>query len=155
MDKDHIIVYTDGSCNNHTGNKGGFGIVMKYKGNTKEFYSGSFLNTTSSRMEIMAVVVALEKIKNPELHKVKIFSDSQYVVNTINKEWIHKWELENWVGRKNTDLWKRFLSIYKQFQLGSIKMIWVKGHNGDLLNERADELASIGASLNNFIIDKK
>ena len=102
----------------------------------KEFYEG-FRYTTNNRMELLAVIVGLEKLKN-ENTSVLVVSDSKYVVDSVLKKWVFGWEKKGFVGKKNPDLWKRFLIIYKKHQ---VDFKWIKGHNNHPQNERCDELA--------------
>ena len=108
--------------------------------------SDGFRNTTNNRMELLAVIVAMEAVKNKEL-KIKVYSDSKYVVDSVNKGWLWDWEKKRFKKKKNPDLWIRFIAIYKQLR---IEFIWVKGHADIPENERCDELAvkaSKGANL--------
>ena len=136
-----VHIYTDGAAKGNPGN-GGYGIVMElvatpYK---KEFYEG-FRLTTNNRMELLAVIVGLEKLRNPNM-KVLIISDSKYVIDSVDKKWVFGWEKKGFVGKKNPDLWKRFLLIYRKHQ---VDFKWVKGHNNHPQNERCDQLAVFAA----------
>jgi ribonuclease HI len=130
-----IEIYTDGACSGNPG-PGGFGIVMLYKGKRKEISEGYKL-TTNNRMELMSVCVALETLKG-EGWQVIVYSDSKYVVDAIEKRWLDGWIRKNFNKVKNPDLWMRFYRIYKKH---AVKFIWVKGHAGNLENNRCDELA--------------
>lgn len=132
-----ILIYTDGAATGNPG-KGGFGIVMKIENHTyeKEFSEG-FRYTTNNRMELMAVIVALQKITKPK-QQVVIYSDSKYVVDAINKKWILNWQKKGFNKIKNPDLWQQLLSILPKH---SVEFVWIKGHNGHIYNERADVLA--------------
>ena len=130
-----INIYTDGSSRGNPG-PGGYGIVMLYKGQRKELSQGYRL-TTNNRMELMAVIKALEALKNDKID-ITIYSDSKYVVESIEKGWIWNWEKKNFKKKLNSDLWKIFIPLHKKFK---IKFKWVKGHSGDVENERCDELA--------------
>jgi len=130
-----IKIYTDGSSLGNPG-PGGFGIVLKYKGNIKEISQG-FRLTTNNRMELMAVCVALESLKTRAL-PVVVYSDSKYVIDSITKGWVYAWYQKQFKGKKNKDLWLRFLKLENQFKL---EFIWVKGHAGHPENERCDKLA--------------
>jgi ribonuclease HI len=135
-----IIVYTDGAALGNPG-KGGYGVVMKF-GNHRKELSEAFAHTTNNRMELLAVITALECIK-PNAHVIKIHTDSKYVCDAINLRWIDGWVKKGWKNVKNIDLWKRFLVAYKQHQ---VKFVWVKGHAGIVENERCDELATAAAA---------
>ena len=142
-----INIYTDGSSRGNPG-PGGYGIVMLYKGQRKELSQGYRL-TTNNRMELMAVIKALEALKNDKID-ITIYSDSKYVVESIEKGWIWNWEKKNFKKKLNSDLWKTFIPLYKKFK---IKFKWVKGHSGDVENERCDELAN-KAQERELLIDK-
>lgn len=135
MSKKEIIIYTDGAARGNPG-PGGFGVVMLFGDLRKEIAEG-FRNTTNNRMELLAVIVALEAVKNKEL-PIKVYSDSKYVVDAVNKGWLWEWEKKRFKKKKNPDLWIRFIAIYKQLR---VKFIWVKGHADIPENERCDELA--------------
>lgn len=131
-----IVIYTDGGASGNPG-PGGYGVVMKYRGHEKEISDG-FKLTTNNRMELLGVIVALEQLKSHKL-PIRIYTDSRYVADAIEKGWLNNWERKQFKKVKNPDLWKRFLIIYRK--LDDIRFIWVKGHSGDVLNERADRLA--------------
>ena len=142
--KPKIKIYTDGACQNNPG-KGGYGIVMRYidqKGNVhqKEFSKG-FLKTTNNRMELLAVIDALNILKKP--CEIELYSDSKYVVDAINQKWLDSWIKKNWKlnttnPTKNIDLWKKYLEASKAHD---IKFIWVKGHAQNEFNNLCDKLA--------------
>jgi ribonuclease HI len=134
-----ILLYTDGSSRGNPG-PGGFGVVLRCGEHYKEI-SGGFPGTTNNRMELLAVIVGLEAIKRKNA-EVMIYSDSSYVVNAVNNGWLNKWESKDYAKKKNSDLWKRFLEVYRRH---SVKMIWVKGHSGHPENERCDTLAVAAA----------
>ncbi len=138
MEKE-LIVYTDGAALGNPG-KGGYGIVMMWGAARKEMNQG-YVHTTNNRMELMAVIVALESIKTPNTI-VRIHTDSKYVCDAIEKKWVWGWEKKGWKDKKNIDLWKRFLPLFKQHR---IRLHWVKGHAGIAENERCDVLATTAA----------
>ena len=142
-----IIIYTDGSAKGNPG-KGGYGIVMLSGKHRKEISEG-FLLTTNNRMELMAVIVGLESIKKTS-SDVVVYSDSKYVVNAVEKGWLFNWQKKLFKGKKNSDLWIRFLSVYKKH---SIRFFWVKGHNNNVENERCDRLAVSAAEGSNLRSD--
>lgn len=136
-----VHIYTDGAAKGNPGN-GGYGVVMELVGtpHKKEFYEG-FRLTTNNRMELLAVIVGLEKLKKPNM-KVLVVSDSKYVIDPVVKGWVFGWEKKNFTGKKNPDLWKRFLKSYRQHQ---VDFEWIKGHNNHPQNERCDQLAVMAA----------
>jgi ribonuclease HI len=146
-----VHIYTDGAAKGNPG-RGGYGVVMETKvmGKTyrKEFYEG-FRLTTNNRMELLAVIVGLEKLKIPNT-KVLVVSDSKYVVDSVMKKWVLGWEKKNFVNRKNADLWKRLLIIYRKHQ---VDFKWIKGHNNHPQNERCDELAVMASMQKDLSID--
>lgn len=135
-----VNVYTDGSALGNPG-PGGYGIVMMAGKHYKEIKEG-FRHTTNNRMELLSVIIALEMLKKPG-YKVRIFSDSKYVVDSVEKKWVFGWVKKNFKGKKNADLWKRFLEIYPKHQ---VEFIWVKGHAGNKYNEVCDQLAVAAAN---------
>jgi len=136
-----IHIYTDGSALGNPG-PGGYGIIIEWvgKGYTKEFSRG-FKHTTNNRMELWAVIDGLEKLKKKPMD-VLVISDSKYVIEAVDKKWVFGWQKKNFKGKKNPDLWKRFLKIYS---LHNVKFQWVKGHNDHPQNERCDQLAVTAA----------
>lgn len=143
-----VVAFTDGSCNNRKGHPlsrvGGIGVVLRSGSNEMELSHGPFYPTSSARMEIMAVILALESVKVG--NKVKIYSDNQYVVNTVKERWWEKWKYEEILNsKKNTDLLARmFNRIYQLGGYDFVSLHWVKGHVGIEDNERADRLADAG-----------
>lgn len=135
-----INIYTDGAARGNPG-PGGYGAVLLAGKYRKELSAGYRL-TTNNRMELLAVVVALESLKFPDSH-VTVYSDSSYVVDAVEKKWLFGWEKKSFKDKKNPDLWIRFLKVYRQHK---VKFIWVKGHAGIPENERCDQLA-VEASL--------
>ncbi len=147
---DKILIYTDGSALGNPG-KGGFGVVMKYKGNVKEFSQG-FRLTTNNRMELLAVIFALQQLKTNEI-PVRIHSDSKYVLDSITKGWAKSWLQKGFKGKKNPDLWRKYLTLHDKFKL---EFEWVKGHNGHPENERCDTLAVAASAIpENLLIDEE
>ena len=145
-----VHIYTDGAAKGNPGN-GGYGIVMEWVGQPyrKEFYEG-FRLTTNNRMELLlAVIVGLEKLKKPKT-KVLVTSDSKYVVDAVEKKWVFGWEKKGFAGKKNPDLWKRFLIVYRKHQ---VDFQWIKGHNSHPQNERCDELAVMASLQENLATD--
>lgn len=144
-----VHIYTDGAAKGNPGN-GGYGVVMELAGTNykKEFYEG-FRRTTNNRMELLAVIVGLEKITKPQT-KVLVVSDSKYVIDSVVKGWVFGWEKKNYTGKKNPDLWQRFLKIYRKHQ---VDFKWIKGHNNHPQNERCDELAVYASGLTNLSVD--
>jgi ribonuclease HI len=143
-----ITIYTDGSSRGNPG-PGGYGVVMKFKQHRKEISEG-FRLTTNNRMELLAVIVGLESIKEPG-HEVTIYSDSKYVVESVEKKWVWGWLKKGFKDKKNADLWRRFLQIYPKHK---VKFVWIKGHNQNVENERCDVLAVQSAMGKNLLIDE-
>jgi ribonuclease HI len=142
-----IIIYTDGAAIGNPG-PGGYGIVLISGAYRKEVAQG-FTRTTNNRMELMAVIVGLEMLKN-ENCDVSIYSDSKYVVDSISKGWVFNWQKKGFKDKKNVDLWVRFLKVFPKHK---IKVIWVKGHANIPENERCDQLATQAARSQNLIVD--
>ena len=139
---DLVEIYADGACKGNPG-PGGWGVWLSFDGREKELFGGEEL-TTNNRMELTAVIRALEALKR-SCH-ARIHTDSKYVSQGIS-EWIHNWKVRGWRTRdkkpvKNEDLWRRLDELAQQH---NIEWIWVKGHAGDAGNERADILANRGA----------
>lgn len=132
-----IHIYTDGSALGNPG-PGGYGIIMELVGKQyRKEYAQGYAYTTNNRMELLAVIVALEKLKKQPMDVI-VFSDSKYVIDSVEKKWVFGWKSKNFKGKKNSDLWKRFLAIYA---LHNVRFQWVKGHNDHPQNERCDQLA--------------
>lgn len=144
-----VYIYTDGASKGNPG-PGGYGVVMELAGTSykKEFYEG-FRLTTNNRMELLAVIVGLEKLKNPNT-SVLVVSDSKYVVDAVEKGWVFGWEKKYFKDKKNPDLWMRFLKIYRKHQ---VKFQWIKGHNNHPQNERCDQLAVMASQQEKLSID--
>jgi ribonuclease HI len=143
-----IEIYTDGAAKGNPG-PGGYGTILIYKGHRKEISAG-FRKTTNNRMELLAVIVGLQAIKK-DGHYVTIFSDSKYVVDAVEKGWIWNWVKTGFKGKKNADLWMKFLEIYKLYK---VNFVWIKGHAGHPENERCDQLAVFSAEGRNLLIDE-
>ena len=142
-----ITIYTDGSALGNPG-KGGFGAVL-ISGPYRREVSQGYRLTTNNRMELLAVIVALEMLKF-EGSNVTLYSDSQYVVNAVEKGWVFGWERKAFAGRKNADLWIRFLRIYRKHK---VRFVWVKGHAETVENNRCDQLAVAAANSGNLLED--
>ena len=143
-----INIYTDGSALGNPG-PGGYGIVLMAGKHYKEVKEG-YRHTTNNRMELLSVIVGLEMLKKPG-YKVTIFSDSKYVVDSVEKKWVFGWVKKNFKGKKNADLWKRFLEIYPKH---TVNFVWVKGHAGNKYNEVCDQLAVAAANGSDLLIDQ-
>ncbi len=136
----HVNIYTDGACRGNPG-RGGWGTILVYEGREKELFGGE-IETTNNRMELSAVIAGLSALKEP--CRVTLTTDSQYVVNAIEKGWLDAWQKNNW--RKsdkkevlNIDLWRALLILLEKHE---VEFVWVKGHNGHPYNERCDKLAT-------------
>lgn len=137
-----IIAYTDGSSLGNPG-PGGYGVIMvETELKVAKQFSGGFRRTTNNRMELMAVITALEKLKVENL-EITIVTDSKYVADAVRKGWVFNWEKKGFKGKKNPDLWREFLELYRQHK---VNFEWVKGHSGHEMNERADRLAVAAAN---------
>ena len=143
-----ITIYTDGAARGNPG-PGGYGIVLKHKEHRKEISRGYRL-TTNNRMELLAVIVALESLKI-ENSRVTIYTDSRYVADAVQQGWVFQWEAKNFKKKKNPDLWKRFLSVYPKHR---VNFIWIKGHADIPDNERCDRLAVEASESNNLLVDE-
>lgn len=130
-----ITMYTDGSSRGNPG-PGGYGTLLMSGHHRKELSAGYRL-TTNNRMELMAVCAGLEMIRDKSMN-VEIYSDSKYVVDAINQNWLQNWQRTNFKNKANVDLWKRLLQIYNP---GKHRFFWVKGHASNPENNRCDELA--------------
>tara|TARA_B100001778_G_C18307524_1_gene502731 strand:+ start:141 stop:614 length:474 start_codon:yes stop_codon:yes gene_type:complete len=139
-----IIIYTDGAAKGNPG-KGGYGVVLLSGKHRKELSEG-FVLTTNNRMELLAVIVGLEAVKKTS-SEIMIYSDSKYVVDSVEKKWVFSWEKNNFKKKKNPDLWLRFLKVFRKH---SVSFIWIKGHANNKENERCDYLAVKAAEKNNL-----
>jgi ribonuclease HI len=146
---EHISLYTDGSSRGNPG-PGGFGAILIWGKHRKEISQG-YRRTTNNRMELLAVIEGLEIIKNREI-PVVVYSDSQYVVNSVEKGWLKTWIKTNFKGdKKNPDLWKRYYNLSQEF---NVRFVWVKGHANNPMNNRCDELATTAADGKNLLVDE-
>ena len=145
-----VHVYTDGAARGNPG-PGGYGIVMEWVGKPyKKEFSKGFKHTTNNRMELLAVIDALKKLKKPNV-SVLIFSDSKYVVDAVQKNWVFNWEKKNFKDKKNVDLWIEFLKEYRKHK---VFFKWIKGHNNHPQNERCDFLAVEASKKPKLLIDE-
>ncbi len=142
-----IILYTDGASRGNPG-PGGYGVVLISGPYRKELCKG-YKHTTNNRMELLAVIVGLEELKHPG-SEVTVFTDSRYVVDGIEKKWVFGWEKKNFKDKKNPDLWKRLLDVYRKHH---VKFVWVKGHGTNIENNRCDKLATDAAQSSNLTED--
>lgn len=144
-----VYIYTDGAAKGNPG-PAGYGVIMELAGTTykKEFFEG-FRLSTNNRMELLAVIVGLEKLKKPNT-KVLVTSDSKYVVDSVMMGWVFSWEKKNFTGKKNPDLWMRFLRVYRKHQ---VHFQWIKGHNLHPQNERCDQLAVMASQQEKLNVD--
>ncbi len=142
-----IRIFTDGSSRGNPG-PGGYGVVLLFGPMRKEL-SGGFRMTTNNRMELLAVIRGLEALKWDRA-EVEVFSDSKYVVDAVEKRWVFGWEKKGFQDKKNPDLWRRFLELYRQHQ---VRLVWIKGHAEIPENERCDVLAVQAALSGNLAED--
>ena len=143
-----IKIYTDGAAQGNPG-PGGYGVILKFKDAVKEISEG-FRLTTNNRMELMAVIKGLEAIKKDGI-PITIYSDSKYVIDSVEKGWIWGWQKKNFAKKANADLWQRYITLHHKFKP---KFHWVKGHAGHVENERCDQLAVQAASGYGLLIDQ-
>ena len=134
-----VEIYTDGACSGNPG-PGGYGVIMKYKDVVKELSGGAY-DTTNNRMEMTAVITALDALKEP--CEVDLYSDSKYIIDAVTKGWAKSWKANGWkkADKKpalNSDLWEKLLAL---LDTHNVNFIWVKGHAGHPENERCDQLA--------------
>jgi ribonuclease HI len=142
-----IEIFTDGASSGNPG-PGGYGVILRSGKHYKELSEG-FRKTTNNRMELLAVITGLEALKSPA-QDVTIYSDSKYVIDAIEKRWVYGWVQKGFAGKKNKDLWLRYLEISK---IHKIKFVWVRGHAGHPENERCDELAVAAGRQKDLLID--
>ena len=135
-----IEIFTDGSSRGNPG-PGGYGVILRCGEHYKEL-SGGFPETTNNRMELTAVIVGLEAVRRPNA-EIILYSDSRYVVDSVNKGWVFGWERKRFEKRLNADLWMRFLEVYRRHR---VHFVWVKGHADNPMNNRCDQLAVAAAT---------
>lgn len=134
-----IIIFTDGAAKGNPG-PGGYGAVLKFGQHRKELSEG-FRLTTNNRMELLAVIRALQELKSTEF-PVQIYSDSKYVIDAIEKGWLWSWQKKGFKDKKNPDLWRQYIPLHLKYKP---KFFWVRGHAGNVENERCDQLAVAAA----------
>ncbi len=143
-------MYTDGAARGNPG-PGGYGLILEWVGKPyKKEFSEGFKHTTNNRMELLAVIEGLKKLKNPGT-SVIVYTDSKYVADAVTKGWVFNWEKKGFVNRKNPDLWIEFLKHYRKHK---VKFQWIKGHNDHPQNERCDALAVIASKGKKLQVDK-
>ena len=143
-----VTIYTDGAASGNPG-PGGYGVVMESGKHRKELWGG-FRKTTNNRMELLAVIVGLESLKKPGM-EVTVVSDSKYVVDAVEQRWVFGWEKKGFAKKKNPDLWKRFLEVYRKH---NVRFQWVRAHNGHPQNELCDELAVAASQQADLPVDE-
>lgn len=142
-----VILYADGAASGNPG-PGGFGVVLISGQHRKEISQG-YLLTTNNRMELLAVITGLEALKSENCH-VTVYTDSRYVADAVEKGWLYEWEKKGFKGKKNPDLWMRFLRVYRKHK---VHVIWIKGHAAISENERCDTLAVMASQGGNLLTD--
>lgn len=143
-----IRIYTDGAAQGNPG-PGGYGVILRFQGHEKEISQGYRL-TTNNRMELLAVIVALESIKKTGI-PVAVYSDSKYVIEAVEKGWLWNWQKKNFKDKANVDLWQRYIPLHHQFRP---RFHWVRGHAGHPENERCDALAVAAAQRSHLHVDQ-
>lgn len=144
-----VDIFTDGSCFLSDNGRGGYGTVLISEGEVRELYGG-YYQTTNNRMELLAVIRGLQALHEPS--SVTVYSDSRYVVESVSKGWLPRWVRKDFKNIKNPDLWKQLYPLLFEHE---VEFQWVKGHSGIMWNERADELAAIGAQMDKLILDRQ
>ncbi|HTE10616.1 MAG TPA: ribonuclease HI [Chitinophagaceae bacterium] len=148
MSSNGLTIYTDGASRGNPG-PGGYGAILKW-GNTEKELSEGYRKTTNNRMELLAVIAALEALNKEGLH-ITVYSDSQYVVKAVEQGWLKNWIATDFKGgKKNKDLWLRYYALSKKHH---IKFVWVKGHASNAYNNRCDVLATAAADGRNLLVD--
>ncbi len=142
-----ITIYTDGAAKGNPG-PGGYGAILQSGPHYKEISQG-FRLTTNNRMELLSVIVCLEMLKQDGC-EVVVYSDSKYVVDSVEKNWIGGWVKRGWKNVKNPDLWKRYLVVAQRHK---VRFKWIKGHNGHQMNERCDFLAVEASNGRDLLVD--
>jgi ribonuclease HI len=145
---DIVKIYTDGAASPNPG-RGGIGVILMYKDLKKEISEG-YKYSTNNRMELMGVIRGLQSLKQKGLI-IEIYSDSKYVVDSVEKKWVFNWERAKFKDRKNADLWIRFLELYREH---TVRFIWVKGHASNEFNNACDQLA-VSGRCGNFLLEDK
>ena len=143
-----VTLYTDGAASGNPG-PGGFGVVLISGVHRKEI-SGGFQLTTNNRMELLAVITGLEALKADHC-QVTVYTDSRYVSDAVEKGWLFAWEKKDFKAKKNPDLWKRFLQVYRKQH---VRMVWIKGHASIPENERCDRLAVAASQGRDLPVDE-
>lgn len=148
----NVSIYTDGACSGNPG-KGGFGVILNYMGKTREISRG-FECTTNNRMELMAALEGLGALKEP--CNVTLYSDSKYLVDSVNKGWIESWQKNGWKNSKKEKVKNRelFEELVRLMNIHNVTYVWVKGHDGHAENERCDLLATSAAKAENLEVDE-
>jgi len=143
-----ITLFSDGASQGNPG-PGGYGVILMAGKHRKELSQG-FRKTTNNRMELLGIISGLEALKK-EGNQVDVYTDSQYVVNSVEKGWVWGWVKKGFKGKKNEDLWRRFIKVYQKHK---VKLHWIKGHAGHPENERCDELAVEAANSGRLLVDQ-
>lgn len=149
MHRQPITVYTDGACSGNPG-PGGYGVIMRC-GGLEKCMSAGYACTTNNRMELLAVITALEAIKWDNAD-VTVWSDSSYVVDAVEKGWVFAWEKKSFNKKANPDLWTRFLAVYRRHH---VNFRWIRGHNGHPENEQCDRMAVAAAAGKDLLVDEE
>lgn len=143
-----LAIYTDGAARGNPG-RGGYGAILMW-GKTHKEISAGYRHTTNNRMELMAVIAALQMLTREGLN-ITIYSDSSYVVNAIEKGWLKGWIRSNFAGKKNPDLWKQYARLADKH---NVRFVWVRGHADNQYNNRCDQLATAAADGVGLLVDE-